>query len=47
MQLCGHETSSVYRRYRIVTGDDLREATAKLNASAIMTGKVSGKVAPT
>ncbi len=45
MQLCGHETPSVYRRYRIVTGDDLREAAAKLNTATASTGKVSGKVA--
>jgi integrase len=45
MQLCGHETPSVYRRYRIVTGDDLREAVAKLNASKTATIKVSSKVA--
>lgn len=45
MQLCGHETPSVYRRYRIVTGDDLREAAAKLNAATNAVGKVLGKVA--
>lgn len=45
MQLCGHETPSVYRRYRIVTGTDLREAAAKLNASLAGQGKVLGKVA--
>lgn len=45
MLLCGHETPSVYRRYRIVTGDDLREAAAKLNASSSGQGKVLGKVA--
>jgi integrase len=42
MQLSGHETASVYRRYRIVTGEDLRDAAAKLNAA---TAKVSAKVA--
>ena len=33
MELCGHETRSVYDRYRIVIGDDLRKAAAKLNAA--------------
>jgi integrase len=42
MKLCGHETRSIYDRYRIVTGDDLREAAAKLNTA---TAKVSAKVA--
>jgi hypothetical protein len=37
-------TPSVYRRYRIVTGDDLREAVAKLNAESV-TSKVPCKVA--
>jgi len=46
MKLCGHETRSVFDRYRIVTGDDLREAAAKLNAAVEnVTGKVTGKVA--
>jgi len=44
MQLRGHETAEVYRRYRIVTGDDLRDAASKLNA-ATEVGKVLGKVA--
>jgi len=44
MRLCGHETRSVFDRYRVVTGDDLREAVAKLNATAAV-GKVLGKVA--
>jgi len=47
MKLCGHETRSVFDRYRIVTGDDLREAAAKLNAAEKATGKVTGKVAVT
>ena len=45
MRLCGHETRSVFDRYRIVTGDDLREAAAKLNAAHSVAGKVLGKVA--
>jgi integrase len=44
MKLCGHETRSVFDRYRIVTGDDLREAAAKLNAATPAVGKVLGKV---
>lgn len=30
MKLLGHKTTSVYRRYNIITEDDLREAAAKL-----------------
>lgn len=44
MKLCGHETRSVYERYGIVTGDDLREAAAKLNAVTNAVGKVLRKV---
>jgi integrase len=43
MKLCGHETREVFDRYNITTGDDLREAVAKLNQTATI--KVSSKVA--
>jgi hypothetical protein len=32
MQITGHKTPSIYRRYRIVDERDLREATEKLQA---------------
>jgi hypothetical protein len=44
--MCGHETREVFDRYDIVTGDDLRAAAARLDAVSVVTGKVSGKVAP-
>jgi len=42
--MCGHETRSVFDRYNIVSGDDLRAAAAKLDAVFAVSGKVSGKV---
>jgi hypothetical protein len=32
MQASGHKTASVYRRYRIVDEDDIREALARTEA---------------
>jgi hypothetical protein len=34
MQLAGHKTRSVFERYNIVSGGDLRKAAEKLNAAA-------------
>ena len=34
MQLTGHKTASVFQRYNIVSGGDLREAAQKMNAAA-------------
>lgn len=44
MKMCGHETRSVFDRYNITTGDDLRAAAAKLDAVTSVTGTVSGTV---
>jgi integrase len=44
MRRCGHETRSVFDRYNITTGDDLREAIDKLNAAKTETITVSSKV---
>jgi hypothetical protein len=32
MQITGHKTQSMYRRYRIVDERDLRDATARMEA---------------
>jgi len=44
MEMCGHETRSVFDRYNITTGDDRRRAAEKLDAAAAELGKVVGKV---
>jgi len=43
MKLTGHKTEAVYRRYAIVSEQDLREAAVKL--AQVDLGKVLGKVA--
>ena len=49
MELTGHKTEAVYRRYAIVSDADLREAAHKLAAAehgrVIALGKVLGQVA--
>jgi len=37
MKLSGHKTSSVFRRYDIVSGDELREAAEKLDGAETTT----------
>jgi integrase len=44
MTLSGHKTASVYRRYRIVAEDDLREALGRVQAS--LTARLPGIVTP-
>ena len=34
MQMTGHKTASVFARYNIVSGGDLKEAAAKINATS-------------
>jgi hypothetical protein len=43
MKLTGHKTEAVYRRYAIVSEQDLRDAALKL--AQVDLGKVLGKVA--
>jgi hypothetical protein len=33
MAMTGHKTASVFARYNIVSGDDLKEAAAKMDAA--------------
>ncbi len=44
MALSGHTTASVYRRYRIVDEDDLREALARMQAS--LATRAPGSITP-
>jgi integrase len=44
MAISGHKTASVYRRYRIVDGNDLRQALARMRAD--LAGRTEGTVVP-
>jgi integrase len=44
MAMVGHKTEAIYRRYAIVDAGALRDAADKIDAAAIVTGKVPGKV---
>ena len=47
MKMTGHKTRSVFERYNVTSGADLREAAKKLNAAAEkISGTVSGTSAP-
>ncbi len=46
MQLVGHQTESIYRRYAIVTENDLRDGTAKVAALDIYQDEERTKVLP-
>ena len=43
MLMTGHKTRSVFERYNIVSGNDLREAAKRLDAAM---GTISGTIAP-
>ncbi len=47
MQLTGHKTESVYRRYAIVAEQDLRDGVEKLAANGIVKAKSSPSGVPT
>jgi len=50
MQLTGHKTRSVFERYNIVSGGDLRDAAKRLDALSgtgfALTGTISGTIGP-
>src|SRR5215471_7367384 len=46
MQMTGHKTRSVFERYNVISGSDLKEAAKKLNAFAKAHGGSLGTVAP-
>jgi len=42
MQMVGHKTEAIYRRYAIVNAADLRDAAAKLAAAETSMGTITG-----
>ena len=45
MQMTGHKTRSIFERYNVTSGADLKEAAKKLDAFTAM-GTVTGTIAP-